>query len=220
MPPPLPPMVKAGADDEREGADAVGDLARLLQRVRRAGNRHVEADALHRLLEKLPVLALLDRLRVGADHLHVVLAQGAGIVERHGGVERGLAAEGGQQRVGPLAHDDLLHDLRRDRLDVGAVRELRVGHDRGRVGVDQDDAVALLAQGFAGLDAGVVELAGLADDDRPRADEEDGFEVSTLGHERRAPARRVGSTYKPQAARGNADFCDDFSSFAVPGAIA
>jgi hypothetical protein len=42
-----------------------------------------------------------------------------------------------------------------------------------RVAVDQDDAVALLAQRLAGLGAGVVELAGLADDDRAGADDED-----------------------------------------------
>ena len=112
------------------------------------------------------------------------------LYKRHRGVERGLAAEGRQQRVGLLAHDDLLDDLRRNRLDVGAVGELRIGHDRGRVGVDQDDAVALLAQRLAGLDAGIIEFAGLADDDRAGADEEDGLEVGTLGHEKaRRPFR-------------------------------
>ena len=49
--------------------------------------------------------------------------------------------------------------------DVGAVGRVRVGHDRRRVRVDQDDVVAFLAQGFAGLGARVVELARLADDD-------------------------------------------------------
>ena len=39
--------------------------------------------------------------------------------------------------------------------------------------VDQDDPVALLAQRLAGLGAGVVELAGLADDDRAGADDQD-----------------------------------------------
>ena len=108
----------------------------------------------------------------------------ARFVERHGGVERGLAAERGQEGVGLFAVDDFLDDLGRDRLDVGAVGELRIGHDRGRVGVDQDDAVALLAQGLAGLDAGVIEFAGLADDDGAGADEEDGFEVGAFGHGR------------------------------------
>ena len=59
---------------------------------------------------------------------------------------------------------------------------LRVGHDRRRVAVDEDDAVALLAQRLAGLGAGVVELAGLADDDRAGADDEDGFQVGALRH--------------------------------------
>jgi hypothetical protein len=100
----------------------------------------------------------------------------------HRGVERGLAAEGGQQRVGLLADDDFLDDFRRDRLDVGAVGELRVGHDGGRVGVDQDDLVAFLLEGLAGLDAGVVEFAALADDDGAGADDEDFADRGVFGH--------------------------------------
>src|SRR3989442_11127898 len=37
-----------------------------------------------------------------------------------------------------------------DGLDVGDVGRGRVGHDRGRVAVDQDDLVALFAQRLAG----------------------------------------------------------------------
>ena len=94
-------------------------------------------------------------------------------MQRHRGVERGLAAHGRQQRVGPLLLDDLGDHLGRDRLDVGRVGQARIGHDRGRVGVDQDDAIALVPQRLAGLHAGIVELAGLADDDRPGADDQD-----------------------------------------------
>ena len=50
-----------------------------------------------------------------------------------------------------------------------------IGHDRGRVRVDQHDLVALFAQGLAGLRAGVVELAGLPDDDRAGADEQNAW---------------------------------------------
>ena len=105
----------------------------------------------------------------------------AALVQRHRHVEAGLAAERRQHRVGPLALDDLGDDLGRDRLDVGRVGEVGVGHDRRRVGVDEDDAVALLAQHPAGLGAGVVELAGLADDDRAGADDEDRVESVRLG---------------------------------------
>ena len=97
-------------------------------------------------------------------------------------VQAGLAAEGRQDGVGPLDGDDLLDDLGRDRLDVGPVGHLGVGHDRGRVRVDQDDLVPLLAERLARLGARVVELARLADDDRPGADDQDLLDVGTLGH--------------------------------------
>src|SRR5207248_6792407 len=66
--------------------------------------------------------------------------------------------------------------------------ELRVGHDGGGVRVDEDDAVALLTERLTRLGAGVVELAGLADHDRARADEEDGADVGAAGHQRSVSA--------------------------------
>ena len=96
-----------------------------------------------------------------------VLLEHARLVQRDGEVERGLAAEGRQQGVRSFRRDHPLDELGRERLDVGRVGELGVGHDRRRVGVDQADPESLAAQHPAGLGAGVVELAGLADDDRP-----------------------------------------------------
>ena len=127
----------------------------------------------HQLLEDLAVLALVDRLEIRADQLDVVLLEDAVVVQLDGRVERGLAAEGRQDRIRLLLGDDRLDDLPGDRLDVGRVGEVGVGHDRRRVRVDQDDAHALLAKHAAGLGARVVELGGLADDDRPGADNED-----------------------------------------------
>ena len=60
--------------------------------------------------------------------------------------------------------------------------EFGIGHDGGRVAVDEDDPVTLLAEGFAGLDAGVVEFTGLADDDGAGADNEDGLDVGPTRH--------------------------------------
>ena len=59
-----------------------------------------------------------------------------------------------------------------------------IGHDRGRIGVDQHDLVAQPAQGLAGLRAGVVELAGLTDHDRPGADDHHLLNVVAFGHNR------------------------------------
>ena len=193
MPPPVPPSVKLGRTTiGKPGAlglerDALLHGERVFHRVGDAGSRRMQADAGHRILEFQPVLGLLDGVLVGADHLDVVLGQHAVAVQVERAVQRGLPAHRRQHREaamapGALLGDDLLDHLPGDRLDVGDVGHLRVGHDRRRVAVDEDDAVALLAQGLAGLGAGVVEFAGLADDDRAGADDEDGFEVGALRH--------------------------------------
>ena len=110
----------------------------------------------------------------------------------HGRVQRCLAAQCGQQdqftdgaqtlHLGLFAHDDFLHRLRGNRLDVGSVCELRIGHDGGRVGVDEDHTVTLFPQCFAGLGSRIIEFTGLSDDDRARANDEDGVDVGALRH--------------------------------------
>ena len=122
----------------------------------------------------------MNGLRLRADHLDIVAFECAVLVQRHGGVERGLAAERREQHqlalraellhLLLLANDDLLHRLGRDRLDVSAVGELRVGHDGGRVGVHEHHAVALFLERLARLGAGVIELARLPNDDGAGAD--------------------------------------------------
>jgi hypothetical protein len=89
--------------------------------------------------------------------------------------------ERGQQRVGPFALHDVDEDVGVERLDVGDVGRGGVGHDRGRIGVDQDDLVPLGAQHLTGLGTRVVELTGLADDDRARADHHDRVRSSRRG---------------------------------------
>src|ERR1019366_5061889 len=99
--------------------------------------------ALDDALEQLAVLAERDSLDAGTDERATVLLQDASLVQGYGRIERRLATKGRQDRVGMLLGDDRLDDLGGDRLDVGCVGELGIGHDRGRVGVDQDDPQAL-----------------------------------------------------------------------------
>ena len=191
---------EARADHHREtGAadlrlDALLHAPGLFHRVRDAALRRVQADAGHRVLELQAVLGLLDRLLVGADHLDAVLGEHAVLVQVERAIERGLPAHRRQDRVRPLLGDDLLDHLPGDGLDVGHIGHLRVGHDRRRVAVDEDDAVALFAQRLAGLRAGVVELAGLADDDGAGADDQDRFEVAALRHCSSPSTQRNGRT--------------------------
>ena len=192
MPPPVPPSVNAGRMMSGKRPIFSAICRASSSGMGRAADGHVEADGEHQILEHLPILAALDCLGVGADHLDAELVERPAAEEGHSGIERGLAAERRQQhelavRLEALhlldfPGDDLLDALRGDRLQVGAVGELRVGHDRGRVRVRQDDAVAFFPERFARLRAGVVEFARLPDDDRAGADDQDRVDIRALRH--------------------------------------
>ena len=182
---------EAGADEDRE-ADLAGEVEAVAQVVDQRGLRNFEADADHRVFEEQAVFGLLDGFKLGADELDVVAIENAGVGQIDGEVERRLAADGRQQGefagVGLRREhlrfnaDDLFDVFVGERLDVGAVGQLGIGHDGGRVRVDQHDLVALLPEGLAGLRAGVVELGRLADDDRAGADHEDLLNVISAWH--------------------------------------
>ena len=178
IPPPRPPSVKAGRTTHGRPRSASASLAWssvvaiTLLGMRKPGRGHRRA-------ELLAVLGAGDGLVVGPDQLHAEALQRAVVVERLCQVERRLAAQRSQQRVRALALDHLCHRTGQERLDVGGVGELRVGHDRGRVGVDEHDLIGLLAKHLAGLHARVVELGRLADHDRAGAQDEDLLDVPT-----------------------------------------
>ncbi len=154
-------------------AQPAGHLSRLVHGGDGGALRHRLADVGQHALEELAVLGLADGVQRRAQEAHAVAVEDAGVGQVHGQVEAGLAAQRGQEAVGPLALDDAGDDVDGEGLDVDDVGDALVGHDGGGVGVDEDGGDALLAHGLAGLRAGVVELRRLADDDRPGADDED-----------------------------------------------
>ena len=144
--------------------------------------RHLEADFAHGIPEGVTSLGLFDHRDIGPEQFHPVFVQHAQFGDLDGGVEGGLAAQGGQQRVRSFPLDDLGDHLRGDGLDVGPVSDLGIGHDGGGIGIDEDDFVAFLFQGLHRLGAGIVELAGLADDDGAGADNQNLFNVGSFRH--------------------------------------
>ena len=179
-------------NNEREAADLLRDQARFFGIVGRAADGDVQPDGQHQVLEHLPVFAALDGLGIGANHLDAIVFQRPAAEERHGGIERGLAAERRQQHELALRlealhlldfpGDDFVDALGGDGLDVGAVGKLGIGHDRGRVRVHQNNAVAFLLERLASLGARVIKLARLPDDDRAGANDQDGMNVGALRH--------------------------------------
>ena len=163
-------------------AHALGDSLGVGHAVGIARARDLQTNLGHGLVKELAVLAALDSGQVAADHLDTVLVERAVFRQLDGGVQTGLAAQCGQQRVRALFLDYALDKLGGDGLDIGAVGKTRVGHDGRRVGVDQDDLKAILLEHLAGLGAGVVELTGLANNDGARTNDEDALDVSTFRH--------------------------------------
>jgi len=155
---------------------------RFFHAVRNGGACRAQTNLGHRGLELLAIFRLVDRFRLGADQLDLVLVEHAVVPQIERAIERSLATHGRQDRVRTLFLDDFLDHLPGDRLDIGHVRHVRIGHDRRRIRVDQDDLVTFFTQRLAGLRAGIVKFAGLADHNRASANNQDGFNVCTFGH--------------------------------------
>ena len=194
MPPPEPPSVKAG---RMTAGTPISSSAARVRSWRSAGvspstmtRRRVGlADAVEQRAERLAVLGHLDRLERRAQQARLRMAVEHALArELDAQVERRLAAQAGQDAVRLLALEDALDALDGERLEVDDVGDARVGHDRGRVAVEQDRAHALVAQRAARLCAGVVELGRLADDHRATADDQHATRAS--GGSSRSAARR------------------------------
>ena len=201
MPLPWPPRAKPPRSIT--GKPISRAAARASSAVRQARLRAVAyADLRQPLDEELAVLGVADGLHRRAQHPHAVLVQDARLVERQPAVERGLAAEGKQERVHLLLDQDPLDELRGDRGEVELVGHPLAGLDGGDVGIDEHRGDALLLERLDGLCAGIVELAGLADLQGARAEHEDlarlAGEVGAVhGHPlATAPTRRMKSLEK------------------------
>ena len=179
---------REGRPDDGRKLDVVERVLRLGEVLGQLRARGRKPDLGHRLAEQQAILGLVDGMGLGADHLDVELFERAVAEELERGVERGLPAHGWQKRHAfarmsrALALDDLGDDFRRDRLDIGRVGQIRVCHDRRRIGIDQDDPVSLGLESLARLRAGIVEFAGLADHDRASPYDEDGVNICAFGH--------------------------------------
>ena len=95
-------------------ADAIGELEAVFDvEFTSCDCGSVEADLPHRVFEQQPVFGFLDGIDLRADQLHAVLIEHAGFGQRDGKIQAGLAADGGEQRVGALAADHFFGDTRR-----------------------------------------------------------------------------------------------------------
>src|SRR5208337_904724 len=165
-----------------------GKFQPIFQIVNESGPRYIEPDLLHGVFEIKTVFGFLNGIDAGADQLNVIFLENAAVGKLDGKIQRGLAADRGKNskpgagRHLALEANDFFQVFAGERLNVGAVGRLGVGHDGGRIRVRQHDFKALGLERFASLGAGVIELRRLANDDGARAEDEDFRDVSAFGH--------------------------------------
>ena len=88
---------EGGADDEREAADFFRDGAGFVQVVGDAADGNVQADGEHEVLEDRRSSPRSMASALAPIISTPYLSSAPRLMQGHGGVERGLAAEGGQQ---------------------------------------------------------------------------------------------------------------------------
>ncbi len=157
-------------------------LHRHIVMLYKAGARAFQPDCIHGVAEQLAILGLLDSVDAGPDQLNPEAFKRAITGQAERGVESRLATHCRQQGIGLFAFNDAGHGAGGNRFDIGCVSHAGISHDRGRVRVYQNDPVAFLTQGLAGLGAGIVKFARLTDDDRPGTNDHDGGKVFTTRH--------------------------------------
>ena len=175
------PESETGANDDWK-AQALLHAPGLLQTVGDARFGRAQTNAGHGVLEFQAVFGHVDGLGCCANELHLVALEHAVVPQIESTVECGLPTHGGKNGIGPLAGDDFLNRAPGDGLNVGDIGRGRIGHDGGRIAVDQNDPVAFLSQGLASLYARVIKLTGLSDDDGASPDDQNTLEVLALRH--------------------------------------
>ena len=137
MPPPVPPRVNAGRtmagrpiSRRAASAEASAPRRRALDDPRR---RVRLAESVEQVAEQLAILGHLDGLERGPEEPDAVALEHAGPGQGDRQVQRRLAAQPGEEALGPFPGDDRLDGLDGERLEIDRVGDRGVGHDRRRV---------------------------------------------------------------------------------------
>ncbi len=104
------------------------------------------ADFDHFFFEALAVFGELDRVDRRTEQFDAVLLEDTGVVQFDREIQSGLAAERRQKRIRAFARDDLFDRCDGKRLEVDRIGNLGIGHDRRRIRIDEDDAVAFFTK--------------------------------------------------------------------------
>ena len=184
----------AAQGEGRPQYHGIADLLRrrqaLLHGVGNLAGEYRLPQALAKLLEQLPILGLFDAAAGSSQQLHMAFLQDTLFLQLRGQIQARLTADAGDDGIGSLVADNPGNVFQGQRLHVDLVRDGGVGHNGCWVGIAEDNLIALLLQGKAGLGSGVVKFRRLANHDGAGADHQNFLQISSFRHVFPPPSTR------------------------------
>ena len=104
------------------------------------------------------------------------------MVQIAGQIQRGLTTHGRQYGIHIFDRADFLNRPGGQGLEVNCIGHHGVGHDGGRIGVNEYHTVPFLFKRFASLSTRVIKLTGLTNNNRTGTDDEYGVNIVSAGH--------------------------------------
>ena len=181
---------RIGRSDDHRITVLCDEMPAFFQSRSDDAGRNRFADLLHQFFEGFPIFRFIDTFLVDAQQSGTVFFKDPLLIQRHSQVQPRLTSESGENAFWSFLFYDLLHGLFRNRFQIHFIRNSLIGHDGGRIAVDQNGLYALLGNGFAGLGSGVVKLGGLSDDDGTGTDDEYLFQCKIPRHYNLPPSMR------------------------------
>lgn len=96
-----------------------------------------------------------------------------------------MSAHGGENGVNLSLFEDGSKGFNVEGEEVNVIGGHRIGHDGGWIGIDEGDFNSFFFKGASSLRAGIIEFAGLSDDDGTGTNDEDRFDRMIFGHEKK-----------------------------------
>ena len=163
-------------------ADFPCSFYRVLHIIGDPGGDHRFSKPFAELLESFAILRTLNTAALRSEQFDPAFPEDALSLKLHGEIQPGLPAYSGQDGIRPFKADDSGHVFQGQRLHIDFIRNCRICHDRGGIGVAEYDLVSLFFQRIACLRARVIKLRSLADHDGPRPDDHDFMKICPFRH--------------------------------------
>jgi hypothetical protein len=108
-----------------------------------------------------------------------------------GEVQGGLSAHGGENCIDLSIFENASKGFNIEGKEVYVIGGYRIGHDGSWIGIDKGYFNSFFFKGASGLRAGIIEFAGLSDDDGTGTNDEDRFDREIFWHEKKSFAKIV-----------------------------